>query len=40
MLFTRLPNKDNIWHPMNAKNQLESLVKAGALQDPRPLKAL
>lgn len=34
MVLTRLPNKDNIWHPMNAKNQIESLVSSGVFNQP------
>lgn len=34
MVLTRLPNKDNIWHPMNAKSQIESLVSSGVFNHP------
>ena len=34
MVLTRLPNKDNIWHPMNSKNQIESLVSSGVFNQP------
>jgi len=34
MVLTRLPNKDNVWHPMNSKNEVENLVNSGVFNYP------
>lgn len=40
MVLTRLPNRDNIWHPMNAKNEVEALVSSGVLNYPAVFESL
>jgi hypothetical protein len=34
MVLTKLPNKDNIWHPMNSKNEIETMVQKGDFNMP------
>lgn len=40
MILTRLPNKDNVWHPLNAKNIVESMVQAGNFNMPAIFQSL
>ncbi len=40
MVLSKLTNKDNLWHPMNAKNEIEHLVSSGVFPLPAVFQAL
>lgn len=40
MVLSKLPNKDNSWHPMNAKNEIENLVNSKVFPMPAIFEAM
>jgi DNA mismatch repair ATPase MutS len=40
MVLTRLPNRDNLWHPMNARSEVENLVNSGVFNMPAVFESL
>lgn len=40
MILTPLPNRDNIWHPLNAQNEIERMVVNGELSQPKILETI
>ena len=40
MVLSKLPNRDNTWHPMNAKNEIEKLVSSAVFPLPAVIEAM